>query len=459
MFILPSHVIKALELIEKFPSRGVPHGGGVAFEGYLIGGCVRDFLLCKTPADYDITTNAAPEQILKIFKGFTAIETGKKFGCITVIIDNQKVEISTYRADGAYTDKRRPDSVRFSNTLKEDVSRRDFTVNAMAYNPKTGVIDYYGGQEDLKNKLIRCVGNPEARFEEDGLRILRALRFASVLGFDIHAGTKAAMYAKKQNLNILSAERVFSELKKIICGQSAEKILTEYHEILSVILPEIAPVFNFEQNNKYHIYDVYTHTVKVIANIENTPVLRLAALFHDIGKPHCYTEDKNGVGHFYGHDKISCEIADRILRRLKADNKTRLQILTLIKFHDYNLKADKISVKKLLNKIGEENFDLLLLLKRADIKAQNPEFSERLKQLDCISGLKKEVIENKECYLMKDLKINGNDLINLGLNDNTKIGETLEKMLEFVISGKLENNYKALKNFALQNIKIFSNRA
>ena len=448
-FVIPASVQKAIDILE---SRG--------FEAFLVGGSVRDYLLGKEPVDMDICTNALPEQVREVFewKGHRVIDTGLKYGTVTVLIKEDSkeenspyssIEITTYRIDSDYTDNRRPDNVEFTGVLSEDLARRDFTVNAMAYGNQRGIVDPYGGQEDLEKGIIRCVGEPEQRFREDTLRILRALRFASVLDFSIDEATYKAMLSQKEALRHVSEERIASELMKLLCGKAVKSILTEYIDVLAVPLPELAPMKGFDQNNPHHIYDLLMHTAASVEAIPPIPHLRLAMLLHDVGKVKTYTEDAKGIGHFYGHQSVSVEIAKEILKRLKLDNNTVEKVIPLIKYHDSTIEANKKSVKKWLGKLTPEIFFDLLEVKRADSMAQSPHYAGRRKILPELRALAEEVLRDKECFSLKTLDINGGDLIALGFREGKEIGLILQRLLDGVIDGRLENTYEALSREAL----------
>ena len=405
------------------------------FEAYLVGGCVRDSLMEKMPHDYDITTNATPNEMLEIFKEYKIIETGLKHGTVTVVINHESIEITTYRIDGEYDDNRHPKEVSFTRDLSKDLNRRDFTVNAMAFNEKQDLVDLFGGKDDLDNKLIRCVGEPNKRFNEDGLRILRALRFASVLGFNIEEKTSKSIHENKYLLHNISAERIFSEFKKILCGINVEKILLEYRDVIAEFIPEIKPCFDFNQNNPHHIYDVYTHIVKSVASVPNKSELRLSMFFHDIGKPCVYEVDNDGVGHFKKHAVVSSEIAKTVLKRLKSDNSTINTVYTLVLNHDREISETKPAVKRLLSKLTYPVFLSLVEVKKADANAHK----NQDKNFDNILNIAEEIIQENECFSLKDLKINGYDLINLGFK-GVIIGDILDNILRLVLEEKLENN-------------------
>lgn len=436
---LPKQINKILEMIEKSGE-----------EAYLIGGCVRDAFLGISPQDFDITTSAKPEKIKEIFRGENIIETGIKHGTVTVLYKGTAAEITTYRTESGYSDGRHPDSVSFTSSLFDDTSRRDFTINAIAYNDNTGPVDFHGGIQDIKNKIIRCVGIPEKRFEEDALRILRTIRFASVLDFDIEKRTSDAIHSMSELLNKISAERVASEFSKLICGKAAKKILLEYSDVISVIIPELIPSIGFDQKNYHHIYDVYTHSVVALNYVRPCLTLRLSALLHDCGKPACFTVDENGVGHFSGHPEISAELSDTILRRLKFDNETRNLIVTLVKNHDRQIEATEKAVKRAMGKITPETFFLLIELKRADNMAQAPQYRQRLLLCNRLEQIANKILEDKECIDRKSLAINGHDLINIGINDGKTIGLILEALLDEVIEQKIENQRSSLLERTVQ---------
>ena len=432
-------------LIPQAPKKALNILNENGYEAYVVGGCVRDSLLGDSPKDWDITTNALPEETEKCFKGYKIIETGLKHGTITVMIDKEPLEITTYRIDGEYLDNRRPESVEFTSDIKEDLSRRDFTVNAMAYGLNDNFIDYFNGQEDLDRKIIRCVGDADKRFNEDALRILRALRFASVLDFTIDKETSESIFRNKMLLKNIASERIIVEFNKLLCGKNAEFILNKYRDIIAVFIPEIKPMFDFNQNNPHHIYDVWEHTVKSVVSVPPNAVQRLAMLFHDIAKLACYHVDDKGVGHFYGHPIKSSQMTKDILKRLKYDNQTINTVKELVFFHDYRAVATNKSVKKLLNKSGEYIFSLLSDIQRADALAQNPmELQEKLDRIDAVEVIAKKIISSGLCFQIKDLALNGKDLINLGVPQGKKVGEVLEMLLEKVIEEKCENTKEDL---------------
>lgn len=435
---IPEQVNMVLNTLEK-------HG----YEAFIIGGCVRDAIMGIEPKDYDVTTSALPEETKEVFRDFHVIETGIKHGTVTVMVDNEPIEITTYRIDENYADNRHPENVRFTRSLKEDMARRDFTMNAIAYNPACGLVDYYGGVEDIQRGVIRAVGEADKRFEEDALRIMRALRFSAVTGFVIEEDTAEAALRHKDFLNNISAERIQVELVKLLCGKDARRVLMEYTDILAVILPELLEMKGFDQCNAYHIYDVLEHTAVAVENTPAKPVLRLSALLHDTGKPETFFQDCSGVGHFYGHNLASKKIAEDLLERLKFDNDTRDKVLLLVEKHDMQIKAEETAVKRALNKLGEENFRNLIALARADNKAQNPIIAKRQEHFDRLLAIAEEIITKEECFSLKALAVNGRDLMEIGIQQGPILGETLEKLLEAVISGEIENKKEELLKKAI----------
>lgn len=438
---IPDYAQKALSLL---------HAQG--FKAYIVGGCVRDAVLGKTPNDYDICTDCTPDVMKKVFSGFTTIETGIKHGTLTVLIDRQPLEITTFRSDGTYTDHRKPDSVKFEKELSEDLKRRDFTVNALCCNEAEGVVDMFGGLDDIENKVIKCVGKPQERFDEDALRILRALRFSSVLDFEIEANTSQAVHQQKELLKAISAERIAAELKKLLCGRDPARILTEYRDVFAVIIPQLAPCFDFAQNNPHHCYDVYTHICKSVNNIEPDWVLRLAMLLHDIGKPLVHTVDENGIDHFKTHPLRSAEIAREVTGALKLDNKSRSRIYSLVLEHDNRIPAKKRSVRRFLSKYDEAFFADYIKVRRADTLAQSGYFRrEKLEELDELEKIAKQICDEALCLHICDLAVNGNDLKELGLS-NRQIGEGLKLLLDAVIEEKTANEKDSLLDYLKESL-------
>lgn len=420
----------ALELLHKS-----------GYEAYLVGGCVRDLIMQIPAHDYDITTSATPEEMKKAFIGYTTIETGIKHGTITFLYNKEPIEITTYRIEGEYKDNRHPESVEFTTKLENDLSRRDFTMNALVYNENEGIIDLFGGQKDIESKTIRAIGVAENRFKEDALRILRAMRFSSQLGFEIEEETKKAMVKCAPLLHNISAERISQELNKLLVGKNVKKVILDCYEILGEILPEIKKMHGFNQYNKYHIYSVLEHTATAVENIDPVAHLRLTMLLHDTGKVYTFTRDENGIGHFYGHNKVSAEIARDFLNKYKYDNLTKERVVELVKIHDTPIEMDRIFIKKRLNRLGKDAFFDLLKVKRADNLAQNPEYFW-LDKLDKMENIAREIVEENE-FTLSSLKISGNDLISLGITGK-KIGEALNLLLNEVIEEKIKNQKEAL---------------
>lgn len=426
-------------IIETFYKNG--------YEAFVVGGCVRDSLLGNTPNDWDICTNAKPMETLKLFKNkFTVVETGLKHGTISLVDESKEVfEVTTYRIDGEYKDNRRPENVEFTNHLKDDLSRRDFTINAMAYNDKDGIIDYFGGIDDLNNKIIRCVGKANERFNEDALRILRAYRFLSKLdGFNLHKDILDTSKKLAYLLTNISVERIREEFSGILINNVKVLDLLIAQGIMEYIVPEIVETKLCTQNNPHHILNVFDHTIEALENTPRNLILRLAVFFHDIGKPISKTTDNKGIDHFYCHALKSTDIAKRVLKRLKYDNKTIEKVLLLIKNHNCDLSSNK-SIKRLLNKIGEDNFRNLLEVKKADIYGQNPKYiCEKIENLNNIEMKFNNIIIENQCFKIKDLSINGSDLIKIGIKPGKEIGIILDTLLDRVIEDESLNTKENL---------------
>ena len=420
---------------------------GAGYEAYAVGGCVRDALLGRPLHDIDITTNATPKQVKDAFVGRPVIETGIRHGTVTVLIDHNPMEITTYRSESGYADGRHPDAVTFGCSLEEDLARRDFTVNAMAYHPARGLVDLYGGREDLARRVIRCVGEPERRFGEDALRILRALRFSSVLDFDIDGETERALRITKDRIALVSVERITAELSRLLTGVRAGRILREYPDVIGVFLPELLPAVGFDQKNYHHKYDVYTHITAVTEAAPPELPLRLAALLHDVGKPFCFSTDGEGVGHFYGHAALGAEMAETILRRMRFDNRTVDEVVTLVRYHDGPIEEDKRAVRRKLAKLGREGFFRLLALQRADCMGQADWLqAERLAHYDRVEKIAREICEADECLTVGKLAVNGHDLMALGYRGR-EVGDALRTLLDAVLSEQVLNEKDALLAF------------
>lgn len=406
---------------------------------------MRDSLLGKTPNDWDITTSAKPEDMKSVFADFHCIDTGIKHGTVTVVIDGEPLEITTFRLDGEYEDNRHPKSVTFTSNLGADLGRRDFTVNAMAYSKKTGTVDLFGGQNDLKNKIIRCVGDPDRRFNEDALRILRALRFASALDFEIEEKTAQSLLKNRALLGNISEERIAKELLKLVCGKGAKRILMDFAPVLFEILPELQPMYKNSHDNPHHCYDIYEHTLIAVESIDPEPTLRFAMLLHDCGKPAVKKFDENGVAHFYGHQRISAEISAQILARLKVSNKFRDEILFLVSNHDrWELYENTEKMPRYLSKFGLDGVLNLLKVMRADVLAQSPEYRYRLDQIADAEETAKNLAAQKPCLSLSELQINGRTLMDIGIPQGRKLGAVLAQLLDEVIDGVTKNTQEAL---------------
>ncbi|WP_312613708.1 HD domain-containing protein [Oscillibacter sp.] len=410
-------------------------------EAHCVGGCVRDSLLGREPGDWDVATSALPEETMALFPG-RAAPTGLRHGTVTIREGTLSVEVTTFRTDGRYTDRRRPDSVAFTRSLRDDLSRRDFTVNAMGLDLRGTLTDPFGGREDLKNRLLRCVGSPEERFQEDALRILRCLRLAAVLGFDLEEETAQELRACRKLLRDVAAERIQVELTKLLCGPAAAEVLRKFPEVAGTVVPELLPMVGFDQHSRYHCYDVWEHTLHALSEVPAEPVLRWAVLLHDVAKPRCYTRDERG-GHFYGHPTVSAEMADAILRRLKFDNATREAVITLVLWHDREIPRTEKSIRRALRKLGAARLRELTEVKRADNLGQAPAYRARLKDVEQIRRIMEDLLARDECVSMRQLAVNGRDMLALGLR-GPEIGATLEELLSAVVDGDLPNQRSAL---------------
>ncbi len=424
------------------------------YEAYIVGGCVRDAVLGKQPDDWDITTNARPEQIKALFK--KTVDTGIKHGTVTVLTDrrrdpdNYAFEVTTYRVDGVYEDHRRPKEVTFSADLKEDLKRRDFTINAMAYSDKRGLVDIFGGQRDLADHVIRCVGNPDERFDEDALRILRAVRFSAKLNFNIEEKTGQAISAHAQELKHISAERIREELTKLLISDHPEKIRDAYaYGLTAVFLPEFDLCMKTEQNNPYHCYTVGEHIIKALENVPPAVHLRYAALLHDIEKPNTKTTDEKGIDHFAGHAQKGVETSSHILKRLKFDNDTIDIVKKLVKYHDIGLEwgpaPKEARVREFLSVFGPEHSEDLFLLIRGDMAGQSDyKLEERKQAVDLREEMVRTIIDRGDCLTIKDLAVNGKDLMNEGVPAGPKLGEALKKLLAAVLKHPEYNKRETL---------------
>ena len=487
----------------------IKHLESCGYEAFAVGGCIRDSIMGREPNDWDLCTSASPDEMKTCFAGFmwqpatTAesgssdsagaeitvpassgtetsvatreckiIETGLQHGTLTVLLDGEAFEITAYRIDGEYSDGRHPDEVAFTRSLEEDLARRDFTVNAMAYNDTVGLVDPFGGQKDLAAGILRCVGEPARRFTEDSLRILRCIRFASQLDYIIENSTSAAMYECLPLIDRVAVERIRVELEKLLCGPAAIKVLREHRDIIAHIIPEIRPMFDLDQKNTYHVYDVWEHTLHVVENIPADSLLRLMAFFHDIGKPPTMTVMPNDRydpvvsenpeltgpgnptapgtaypewGHFYGHEAAGAEITKTVLRRFKFDNYSRDTICNVIDAHKIVFQPTERHARRLLHRLGEEQLRMLIQLELADVKSQNPVYTdERAENILAFESALDAVLAAEQCFSMKHLAISGRDLIELGVPQGREIGRILNALLDQVVDGTLINDRDAL---------------
>ena len=428
---LPAYVQHCIDALEA-----------AGFPAYAVGGCVRDALLGLEPADYDLCTAALPEQTEAVFAGCRLVLAGKKHGTVGVVTEGGVVEITTFRTEGAYLDNRHPAWVEFVEDVTGDLARRDFTVNAMAFSPTRSFADPFGGREDLENRILRAVGGPETRFREDSLRILRGTRFAAKYRLVPDPETEGAMFALTGLMENLARERVFDELGKLLLHCTREDLL-RFHPILTAVIPELAPCVGFHQHNPHHLYDIFEHTARVVEAVPPIPALRWAALLHDVGKPQCFTREENGRGHFYGHPKVSAQLADTILRRLKAPTALREDVVFLCDRHMVTLEPDRKHLRRRLSQHGEERVRLLLPLQQGDLLATGTRTEEDLSFFREVEELLAALLAEDRCFRIRDLAVNGNDLIALGLTGKA-IGQTLQFLLEQVVEERLPNEKQAL---------------
>lgn len=416
------------------------------FESYIVGGAVRDALRGEKPHDYDICTQAEPNQIKSVFSNEKTVDTGIMHGTVTVLVQNTPFEITTFRSESGYSDSRHPDKVMFVKSLNKDLARRDFTINAMAYSEDKGVIDLFGGKDDIKNGILRTVGNPDDRFKEDALRIMRGLRMASELGFTFDVETKNSIFKNANLLLNISSERILSELMRLLCGRYVGRVLREFVDVLGVVLPEILPMKNLDQRNQHHMYDVLEHSIRVVENVPADYILRFSALYHDTGKPEQMTIDENGVGHFYGHPKYSAIHADERCNQLRMSNKYKDEIVFLVEKHDITLAAEPHVIRKKILKYGEQSFRNLLKIKKADCigKGKHQEYISFLQKIEKVLN---DVLNENPPMSVKDLNINGYDLIELGFKGK-QIGDILKKLLDYIIKYPDKNTKAHLTKLA-----------
>ena len=426
---LPEYVRECIDTLES-----------AGYACYAVGGCVRDACLGRTPEDYDLCTCAPPNGVKELFAHRTLVLAGEKHGTVGVVTEGGVVEITTFRTEGGYEDSRHPDWVEFVDTIEDDLARRDFTVNAMAYSPRRGFADPFGGREDLKQGILRAVGDPNLRFEEDALRILRGVRFSVRFGLTPEAQTLAAMNDLAPTMEKLAPERIFDELCKLLPLVTAKNLL-DFAPILTQELPELAPTVGFLQHSPHHAYDVFTHTAYVTEAVPGILPLRWAALLHDVGKVVAFSLDENGRGHFYGHAEISAAMAEKALLRLKAPTALRQQVVFLISHHMLNLTPERKSLCRALSKYGKENLMLLLALQEGDfhskgVVGESEDFSQ-------IRSVLNQLLQEDACLHIKDLAVDGHDLMALGYSGK-QIGEKLEQLLEWVLEDRLPNERQAL---------------
>ena len=424
---------RALDVLARLRKAG--------YQAVLVGGCVRDFLRGREPHDYDAATSARPEEILAACADLPCIPTGLRHGTVTVLSQGLPVEVTAFRREGRYSDGRHPDQVSFTTSLEEDLARRDFTINAMAWD-EGGLVDCFGGRADLETGLIRCVGEPERRFQEDALRILRGLRLASQLDFAIHPDTAQAIHRETPRLSMVARERIGGEFLRLLCGPGVGRVLLDFPQTVCEMVPQLAPAVGFDQKNPHHAWDVYTHLVKTVEKVPPEPALRLAALLHDVGKPACFSLDETGTGHFYGHAEASARLCGDIAQELRLDGATRDQVVTLVQRHHLPLQPTQACVGRWLRRLGPERFFQLLQLMKADGASCLPGQSGR-EELDQAADLARMILAQAPCLTLKDLAVNGRDALAAGLS-GPAIGRALNRLLDQVAEGSLPNQREIL---------------
>lgn len=458
---------KVKDIIEKLEQNG--------YEGYAVGGCVRDSVLGRVPEDWDITTSAKPEEIKRLFR--KTIDTGIAHGTVTVMMDGEGFEVTTYRVDGDYVDHRHPKTVTFTPNLEEDLKRRDFTMNAMAYNPREGIVDLFGGMDDIQKGCIRCVGNPSERFSEDALRMLRGVRFAGQLGFTLEKETKEGIRLLADTIARVSAERIQVELTKLLLSKEPEKLLlAEETGLCHVILPEFSRMLATQQTNPHHCYSVGEHVLHAVRQIRHaagglppgeapfggefsdkkvSTILAYAALLHDVGKPACRKTDEKGIDHFYGHDRAGAETAAEILHRLRFDNDTIHMVKVLIQYHERRYDGNRRSLRRLISKAGVDVMPYLFLLQKADVLAQSDyKREEKLQRIEEAHRMFRDIRKEKEPVCIRELAVSGREIISLGIEPGPQVGEILQRLLEAVLEDPGKNNRKQLLTEAQKWIKI-----
>lgn len=437
---IPYQALRILDLLE-----------GSGYEAYVVGGCVRDALLGREPADWDVTASADPEQIKAVMQGtgLRTIDTGIAHGTVTVLVDHEPFEVTTFRADGTYSDGRHPDSIEFLSRVDGDLARRDFTINAMAYSPSHGLVDPFGGQEDLRAGILRAVGDPRERFAEDALRIVRGLRFAARLGFEIEPETSRAMHELRGLLGNVAVERVWVEFAGLLCGASAADVLRAYSDVVFAVIPELEPEFEFDQRNPFHRYDVWEHTLHALeaAPADMDAAQRLAVLLHDIGKPHCLTIDEDGKGHMYGHDKTGEPIARDVCRHLKLSRADTETVAHLVRHHMFSIPDTERSMRRFLVKHGPERAQQLFAIRRCDKsgigRGMMPDSAMSIAFAKA-ERLMEEQLSAQPVFGVKDLAIGGADLLALGVPQGPEVGRVLAALLDAVVEGETPNEREAL---------------
>jgi tRNA nucleotidyltransferase (CCA-adding enzyme) len=429
------------------------------FKAYVVGGCVRDTILGRTPKDWDLTTNAKPDDMLKVFEHLHSTQTGIKHGTITVVLNGNGYEVTTFRKDGDYSDNRHPDSVEFVDDLVEDLARRDFTINAMAYNDEEGLIDPFEGEHDLQNKIIKCVGNPDERFQEDALRMMRTVRFGSQLNFFPCKETRNSIIRNSNLINNISKERIRDEICKILVSEHPDRIVhLRLLGLLKYIVPALDNCFGVEQHNQWHIYSVGSHIIQSLLHCSSNDLeIRLAVMLHDVGKPVVKTTDDNNIDHFYQHGVESAKLANEWLKEYKFDNTTIDNVTKLVLYHDYFYEPTKKSVKKMLNMVGLDLTKKLIEIRKADVSAQHPKYiEERFSKIGLLERLLQEIIDSKEVFDMKNLAINGNDLIGIGFKQGKELGDLLKELMDVALEHPEMNTRDILLSLAHDKISLLS---
>ncbi|MDE6727352.1 MAG: HD domain-containing protein [Oscillospiraceae bacterium] len=435
---LPFQICEVLERIER-----------AGFDAFVVGGCVRDHLMGKTPHDFDITTSATPKETELVFADCRVIETGIQHGTVTVLYKGVSTEITTFRIDGDYSDGRHPDSVSFSRDIRDDLSRRDFTINGIAYNPKVGFVDPFNGADDIKSGIIRCIGAPDKRFSEDALRVVRALRFSAVLGFPIEDQTAFAMENHKKALRKVSAERIFAELKRLLCGKDVKRVMLEFSSIFAVMIPPLGAEIGFDQGSKYHNSTLYEHTARAVEAALPTEEMRFAMLLHDIGKPACRTTDENGECHYYGHGEVSANMTEEILRVLKCSNTFRERVVEIVRYHDIPVETSRRYIRRQLAKHGAEVFVDIMNAHIADDSAKQDFCRERIPKVREAIALAEEIASEPPCLSVKDLAVSGRDLSDI-VPPSPLMGEILSRLLAEVVDEKIPNEKAVLLSRAAE---------